>query len=97
MLGTKSCAAVHVQLYSFTGFSASGRLPAGVYSQVAAGYTGGTANGVTFTPVSSRTQGLPDVSFTVAPVRFTYFIAEDLGFGQTSHCREIKIHDLWDL
>ncbi|CAL8469802.1 g9344 [Coccomyxa elongata] len=64
-----SCA----NLYSFTGFSASGRLPAGVYSQVAAGYTGGTANGVTFTPVSSRTQGLPDVIFTVAPASTQFF------------------------
>lgn len=57
-----------LQIFTFTGFSASGPLPAGVYNQVAAAYTGGTANGVTFNPVDSRTQGLPDAVFQVLPV-----------------------------
>ncbi|BDA48296.1 hypothetical protein COCOBI_11-5560 [Coccomyxa sp. Obi] len=60
-------------IYSYTGFSSAGPLHAGAYSSVGAAYTGGTNNGITFTPVSSRTQGLSDVSFTVAPAS-TQFI-----------------------
>ncbi|KAK9902233.1 hypothetical protein WJX75_008711 [Coccomyxa subellipsoidea] len=60
-------------VYTFTGFSASGPLPAGVYNKVAAAYTGGTSNGVTFNPVSSSTQGLADASFQVLPASTEFF------------------------
>lgn len=58
-----------MQVFTYTDTSAGGLLHAGVYSQTHASYTGGTSNGVTFTPADSRVQNLPDVQFQVLPVR----------------------------
>ena len=63
------------QAVSFTdtgtasGVNGGGLLPAGVYNALSAGYTGGTANGITFSAASSSASGLPAGSFQVLPVR----------------------------
>lgn len=66
---------MRAQVVSFTdtgaasGVSGGGILPAGVYSALSAGYTGGTSSQGTFSPASSSQNGLPAGTFTVLPVR----------------------------
>ncbi|KAK9902060.1 hypothetical protein WJX75_002972 [Coccomyxa subellipsoidea] len=50
-----------------SGVTYGGILPAGVYSALSAGYTGGTSSQGTFSPASSSQNGLPAGTFTVLP------------------------------